>query len=288
MILAQTILTLSFASVVDVSDASSLYPQAAFSQYHSTRRLCHASPKVLGLNGLLSRHPSQQQQLYSANPLFTAESLSAAAAIAGPTLAGMKADRLRSGIGPLITIVSASYLSSRGFSPSAHHLYEMCWTRFLPASLSLLLLAPTDDDQDQAAEAHQEVLGVNDVVEDNATSKKRKRVRDRTREEILAMSIPFLLGCLGSIVGCLLSYFFCWLGKDNAHRPHKYVLTGRRHYFFRPGRMLLEPNEAAVAAGCLLSSYIGGSTNYFATARIIAGDQDLSADANVGAQGVIE
>ena len=251
---------------------ASRYPEVAFR--HSLPTRLRPAPTLAGLHGL-SRSLSPPSQLHFSQ--CTAESLSAAAAIACPALVGMQADRLRSGIGPLITIVAASHFSSLGFSPSAHHLYEICWTRFLPASLSLLLLAPSLDEQ-----THQEARDV------EGSTKTRERTRDNAKDEIMAMAIPFLLGCLGSILGCLLSYFYCWLGKDNTHRVHKYILPGRKHLFFQPGRMLLEPTEAAVAAGCLLSSYIGGSMNYFATARMIARDQDLSVDANAGAQGVIQ
>ena len=52
--------------------------------------------------------------------------------------------------------------------------------------------------------------------------------------------------------------------------------------------MLLQPTEAAVAAGAVLASYIGGSMNYFATAKMIAVDQGLSADAKIGAVEVLK
>ena len=211
--------------------------------------------------------------------IHSTESLSAAAAIACPTFLGMKCDSLIcSGLGPLITIIAASHFSSLGISPSAHHLYEICWTRFLPASLSLLLLAPSADRETALPENKYR----------SRWSRYRKRTSYNTRNEIARMSIPFLLGCAGSILGCLLSYLFCWLGKDNIHRPHQRILPGRKHYFWKPGHLLLQPTEAAVAAGAVLASYIGGSMNYFATAKMIAVDQGLSADAKIGAVEVLK
>ena len=159
-------------------------------------------------------------------------------------------------------------------------MYEVVWNRFLPASLSLLLLAPSVDDDEEVRNEDSDDI--------NLTKRKGKRIRDITRYEIGVTFVPFLLGCIGSTLGCLTSYFLCWLGKDNIHRVHKHnpMLRGKKHHIFRPGRLLLQPTEAAVAAGCLLSSYIGGSTNYFQTARMIARDGDL--DATVGAEGVIK
>ena len=122
----------------------------------------------------------------------------------------------------------------------------MRWTKFLPASLSLLLLAPSIDE-----EICQEPRDIDDI---SGFTRTRKRTKDNDKYEIMAMSIPFLLGWLGSILGCLLSYFYCWLGKDNRHRAHKHILPGRKCFLFQPGCLLLEPTEATVAQGvcCLL------------------------------------
>ena len=226
----------------------------------------------------ISSPPPRSSQLHFSRG--TTESLSAAAAVLCPALIGMKADRsLRSGVGPLVTIIVASHFSSLGISRTQHNIYEIVWTRILPASLSLLLITPSSANNGEEATRGSSYNNMN---------RKRKRTRDIAKNEILQMTIPFLLGCIGSILGCLSSYLYCWLGKDNIHRFHKHILPGRKHYFFTPGHLLFEPTEAAVAAGCLLSSYIGGSTNYFATAWAIANDQSLHPDAHSSAEEVLQ
>lgn len=165
------------------------------------------------------------------------------------------------GVGHIVAIIAASHFSSMGISPSSHRFYDICW-KCLPASLSLLLLSPIVEEDNEDA------TGPNS----NKMKITKMRLRDATRKEIMAVSIPFVIGCIGSILGCVLSFFFCWLGRNNHVRAHKRIFAGRQHYLFQPGKLLYEPSEAAVAAGCLISSYIGGSLNYFASAKIIASE----------------
>ena len=94
--------------------------------------------------------PPRSSQLHFSRG--TSESLSAAAAVLCPALIGMKADRsLRSGVGPLVTIIVASHFSSLGISRTQHNIYEIVWTRILPASLSLLLIAPSSVNNEEEA-----------------------------------------------------------------------------------------------------------------------------------------
>jgi len=211
------------------------------------------------------------------------ETLSAATAIACSSLLGMNLNKLGKleGVGHIVAIITASHFSSLGISPARHRFYDICWKWCLPASLSLLLLLP-------AVEEHENKSNIGNRASNNimkATSKaRRSSVRDAARREILAVSVPFFIGCIGSILGCLLSYFFCWLGRNNQVRVHKHILRGRKHYLFQPGKLLYEPSEAAVAAGCLISSYMGGSLNYLASAKIIASADGRS---KVAATGVL-
>ena len=199
----------------------------------------------------------------------TLETFSAATAVVCSSLLGMNLNKLGKleGVGQIVAIITASHFSSLGISPTSHRFYDICWKWCLPASLSLLLLSPIVEEKDTVYNGERETSR-----RETARSKaRRSSVRDSARREIIAVSVPFFIGCIGSILGCLLSYVFCWLGRNNQVRVHKHILRGRQHYLFQPGKLLYEPSEAAVAAGCLISSYIGGSLNYLASAKIIAG-----------------
>lgn len=166
------------------------------------------------------------------------EHTAAASTIILPTLAGVAIDSFlqRSriqilskldGIGALVTIVTASLASTLGYCALTHSINELCWTRLLPASLSLWLVAST------IKEESLELCS-----------------RDGDWDEIKAVSIPFAIGCIGSILGCMLSFTCCWIGRNNTLRAHKHILRGRRHFFLTPGHLLLNPRDAAVACGC--------------------------------------
>lgn len=127
--------------------------------------------------------------------------------------------------GILVTLLTSGVLSNVGLVPSSHVLYDLCWTRFLPASLALLLLTPLKlgTDKDEAAPAR----------------------------DTWDMAIPFCLASFGSIVGCLVAFLVCQSWFDT-------------------------PYAAAVAAGCLCASYIGGSVNFFATAHVLSSSPNSS------------
>ena len=78
----------------------------------------------------------------------------------------------------------------------------------------------------------------------NNESSKEAELKD-TREAIGRVCIPFLLASVGSIVGCIVAFVVS-------------VHTG-----------MLSPDQASFAMSCLTASFIGGSVNYFATARLI-------------------
>lgn len=231
-------------------------------------------PRLIVPKDLHLRHQQQQQHHVSSSHLSSIlnannlETLSAVAAIGCSSWIGMKVKDINipkklgkpsvEGVGHIVAIIAASHFSSLGISPSSHRFYDICW-KCLPASLSLLLLSPIVEDNEDATAPNSNRMNIT-----------KSRVRDATRKEIMAVSIPFFIGCIGSILGCILSFFYCWLGRNNQLQAHKRIFAGRYHFGFQPGKLLLEPSEAAVAAGCLISSYIGGSLNYFASAKIIA------------------
>ncbi len=223
----------------------------------STAPMIHNNALMTTRHSKTLSRSAQQSKLNSVVP--TKETMVAAIAIAYPTILGITVDRLQSklpfskyvqGITPLLTILSAAHFASLHMIPSSHYLYDICWNRLLPASLALSLLSPSFE-------------------KDDCDSSVRKRTSKFVKREIFTVSIPFILGCIGSVLGCLLSFFYCWLGKDNYIRVHKRIFQGRKHFLLTPGHLLLEPRMAAVATGCLISSYIGGSYNYFDAARIL-------------------
>lgn len=151
--------------------------------------------------------------------------------------AGIMYDKKRGGgLGTLVTLLVAAHATNMNLSPSHSVLYEFCWKTLLPASLALLLLAsPSQKD------------------------------RQSSRQDIRAVAIPFCIASLGSILGCLFSFFFTLTGAMNS--------AGRR--FLRPGRLLLPPIEGAVQAGCLCASYIGGPVNYFGVRHLLASNPEI-------------
>ena len=216
----------------------------------------HAAPIRVGGQSSYASHP-----IHASLVGTDVGTITAAGSIVISTAAGMWADkhiRFLHGAGTMITILFASHFSNLNISPSSHHLYELCWTKLLPASLALLMLSPTVQ-----------------TDEDDSTSTVTSRTRDAAKEEIGAVSVPFVIGCIGSVLGCLVAFFVSVLGRENTSRAHSHILKGRKHFFWLPGHLLLKPAEAAVAAGCLCASYIGGSANYFSCARIISQSVDI-------------
>lgn len=75
-----------------------------------------------------------------------------------------------------------------------------------------------------------------------------------TKETINSVSVPFLVASIGSIIGCTASFLVC----------RKFP------------SLWLSPEDAAVAAGCLCASFIGGSVNFFVTANVIGDSGSIS------------
>ena len=157
----------------------------------------------------------------------------ASMALVGSSLVGLQFDRIIPSTGILATLVTAAFLSNFGIAPPTHRLYDLCWTTFLPASLALLLLAY------RSAESN----GLQNSAGDGNT----KPYEEPIANSIRTVSLPFVIASLGSLVGCLTSFLLFsklpWLG--------------------------LSLEDARVAAACLSASFVGGSVNFFATARLI-------------------
>lgn len=133
--------------------------------------------------------------------------------------------KLLGGSGSIVSLLVGAALSNAGIAPSSHPLYDVCWTYLLPASLALMLMT-----------------GFGLKEEDSSSD---------VKATIKSVSLPFAIGSLGSVLGCIISFVGTLL------------LSGKA------GRWSLPPLDAAVAAGCICSSYVGGTVNLFATARIL-------------------
>jgi uncharacterized membrane protein len=145
---------------------------------------------------------------------------------------GLISDKLRlfSGdAGPVFSLILSALLSNALSVTPVESVVDICW-KLLPASLAFLLISPSNQNQEK-----------NDAY-----------MYSSAKETITAMSIPFILGSLGSIIGCIISAISLKGGSNNMGI---FEMKSRNH--------------AIIAAGCLVSSYIGGSVNFFATANII-------------------
>ena len=154
--------------------------------------------------------------------------VSAASGLLVSSRLGLMANKIIPNIGILVTLVSAAIASNLHLVPTNHGLYDLCWSMFLPASLVLMLIG--DDSQSYTT--------TNSKIYTN-THNNIKYIR--------LVGYSFLIGSIGSILGCIYSFTIF-----QAKIP-----------------------SAAIAAGCLCASYIGGSVNFFATAKILGGDASL-------------
>ena len=172
-----------------------------------------------------------------------------------------------SGNGILVTLVSASIIANiKLFStPSNHFLYDICWTKFLPMSLAFLLLAnDTNDNNDTNISTTETIETKNNKFE--AITKSSPFLSSSILKQIQSLCIPFVIGCIGSILGCACSFFVF------ASKPKKkFILSNTSSWIHRQTKNLSNTN-AALAAGCLCSSYIGGSINFFTTAKLLQKD----------------
>lgn len=180
----------------------------------------------------------------SLSPLGSNSAASALTTLVASAAAGTVADRMNllgggggggGGSGTIVSLLVASALSNVGVAPSSHPLYDICWTKLLPASLALMLMTGLGGDDNELKQEQDDSSEGGDVV----------------KATIKSVSLPFAIGSLGSVLGCILSF------------------VGTLLFGGKAGRWSLPPLDAAVAAGCLCSSYVGGTVNLFATARIL-------------------
>lgn len=185
-------------------------------------------------------------QLHLVPPL-----VGASVALAGSSLIGHQISRWFPSGGILGTLVSAASMANlfSKYVPRSHPLYDLSFTVFLPGSLTLLLLAYQPPPPSMG--------GIEGIDSTSTTEWQNTQVSPVDEYSIAAciirVALPFAIASLASLVGCWLSYLcavrFRWF-------------SGIRHY-------------AQAATGCLSASYVGGSVNCMATARLVGAPPDL-------------
>ena len=145
----------------------------------------------------------------------------------------------------MVTLLTAAILSNLSQSwdrlpdvPSEHFLYDWCWSIFLPASLVFALLSSPSLPKTMATDEGLDTTN-------SPTSS------DVTKKCIQGMAIPFIIGSVGSVLGCMASFLSVPL-------PASSPLAARSTI-----------TSSAILAGCLCASYIGGTVNFFAAGKIL-------------------
>ena len=176
-------------------------------------------------------------------PCGMEEMISTASCWTAASLSGHWVERkLLPDSGILVTMaLSALFSSTQLVSTQASDvLSSVCWGTFLPASLALLLLSPTKGHKSDQ-EASSQVAHI--------------------RQSIQQLAIPFILASIGSVLGCVCSFWLC----TKLSTP-----------------WLLPKPEARIALSCLAASFVGGSVNFFATAKAIEQSTRMSSSTIVG------
>lgn len=180
----------------------------------------------------------------------------ASLAIVGSSLFGMQISRLVPSGGILGTLVCSAFFGNvcTRWIPNKHPLYDLCFSLFLPGSLTLLLLAyrpPRNNDE----KSKSTTMTTTTMDAQNSISACIRRI-----------AMPFLITSLASLLGCMLSYWcalkFRWF-QECAGAGVTAAGMGKARELAR------------VTTGCMSASYVGGSVNFMSTARIVGAPADL-------------
>lgn len=168
------------------------------------------------------------------------------------------------GSSTVLTLCIASACSNCGWMLPTHHpIYDFCWSKLLPMSLALLLLAPDD---------YNDVTGVisaspsETISNDEDSSRSTDKIEEfssphehslKLNDKVRALGVPFFFGSLGSILGCIVASGLATISYKRRATNGIFKLAA------------MPVTESAIAAGCIVSSYIGGSVNFFATANVL-------------------
>jgi uncharacterized membrane protein len=208
-------------------------------------------PSTLSHNETPRSSKSFLPSAHTASQLHVTPLVGASVALAGSSLVGLQISRWFPSGGILGTLVAAASVGKLfwKYVPTSHPIYDLCFTIFLPASLTLLLLAyqppPT------SVEA---IGGVDSTRMAHGQNPQHSSVDENSIAAcIVRVAVPFAIASVASLVGCWLSYLFAVRFR---------WFSGILHY-------------AQAATGCLSASYVGGSVNCMATARLVCAPPDL-------------
>ena len=180
------------------------------------------------------RSRSTSTQLYAVMGTAPSHTWATATGLLASSLVGILSERtvLPPNTGILGTLITSAVLSNLGWVPATHALYNLCWSIVLPASLAFLLIQK----QPQSSASNS-----------NAADNKKNIKRNSQASDFIQVGIAFVVASFASFLGCTLSFLIC------------------RSF----PTLWFSPVDAAIAGGCLCASYIGGSVNFFATARVL-------------------
>lgn len=176
--------------------------------------------------------PKKRKLIPLNHNILSAEAVTATSTVLISSIAGFVSEKVEitRDSGVIITLVLASILTNLGLFgyavPSNHFVYDLCWSRILPASLALILFSAS-----ASTEATCKVPKDENEGNDSTTNVTGRNLT--TKEVVIAVGIPFIIGTIGSILGCIFSSKFqVWAGSVD-------FLS----------KIAMSPKEASVAAG---------------------------------------
>lgn len=206
--------------------------------------------------------------------LFLHPTAGASLAIVGSSLFGMQISRIVPSGGILATLISAAIFGNvcTQWIPNKHPLYDLCFSLFLPGSLTLLLLAyrpPRNDiDTDPDHCSNKSNVNIDYHKKSNYTTTTTTTMDDPNSISacVRRIAMPFLITSLASLLGCWLSYrcalTFRWFQEFASNGAVVVGVEKAREF-------------ARITTGCMSASYVGGSVNFMSTARIVGAPTDL-------------
>jgi len=191
----------------------------------------------------------------------------ASLALVGSSLFGMQISRFVPSGGILGTLLSAAFFGNvlTKWIPNQHPLYDLCFTLFLPGSLTLLLLAYQPPKKYPLENSN---VAATVRISTTATSPSQNSIAACIRR----IAMPFVITSLASLLGCWLSYrcalAFRWFQECS--------VAGLAGAAASAGMGSKASNELArITTGCMSASYVGGSVNFVSTARLIGAPAEL-------------
>jgi uncharacterized membrane protein len=197
-----------------------------------------------------------QLSLHPVTPTTIGSTAGASLALIGSSLFGIQIEKIIPSSGILATLLSSAFfgnfVSSR-WVPTKHPLYDLCFTLFLPGSLALLLLAYRPPSSSSSSSSSSSLPITSQEMKERVISPQDDATQNSISACILRIAMPFLIASISSLFGCWLSYR-CALALRWFHGSIEY---------------------AKITTGCMSASYVGGSVNFMATARLIGAPANL-------------